>query len=402
MPDKYPFLIIGAGPAGLAAAIAFGKGAVLIERNPLAGKKLLLSGSGQCNFTNCLSTPDFIKACGKAGAFLKSAVYQYGSDFFIELLANAGCPSFIREDGKVFPASLKAVHVRDALLKTALDSGARIVYETSVNSVMQNKAGFFVGSDRQQFQAGKLLIACGGASWQQTGSQGDGYRFATGLGHTVNPLKPALASVETDLYDSFVHCAGSSISSARVEFITQKGKSKARGDLLFTHRGLSGPVILNNSHLLSRGDVIRIHLVPEAEILIPELLRHNPQKLLINALKPLPLTEAMLNSILHKLGIYADTPVYQINKKQQNQLICFLQSADFTVKQVEGLETSMSSAGGVALKEIDSHCMESRLVNGLYFAGEMLDYALPTGGFNIQAAFCTGYLAGKQALSDSY
>lgn len=399
--EEYPFVIIGAGPAGLAAAIAHGKGAVILERNPQAGKKLLLSGSGQCNFTNDLSQEDFVRACRKAGPWLKHALYNYDSGFFIELLAKAGCPSFAREDGKVFPKSLKAEHVRDALLKAALQKGAEIIYDLHVMSVQQTAKGFSLMTDEGAIHCTNLLLACGGSSWPQTGSTGDGYAFAKCLGHTISPVRPALASVETKQTDSFSHCAGSTVEGVKADFITMGKKHSDTGDLLFTHRGLSGPLILNNSHLLNKGDTIRVHLLPNAEKLVSEALQSNPKRNLINALKTLPLTEAILTSVLHHLGIYIDTPVRELNKKQTNRIIGFLQAAEFTVRQVETLETSMSTAGGVILKEVSSATMESKLVPGLYLAGEVLDYALPTGGFNIQAAFSTGFLAGASALQQS-
>ena len=393
-----PLIIVGAGPAGLAAAIAHGKGAVILERNKEAGKKLLLSGSGQCNFTNNLTNEDFIRACRKAGPFLKKAIYAHDSDSLIELLASAGCNSFIREDGKVFPSSLKAEHVRDALLKLALAKGAEFVYNISVLEIKKKKAGFHIQTDKYEYMAEKVLIACGGSSWPQTGSAGDGYTLAASLGHTINPVKPALASVETMQTDSFSHCSGSTVPNVKADFVTKTGKHSDTADLLFTHRGLSGPLILNNAYLLGKNDIVRLHLVPDAEEIVKQAIKEYPHKLAVNAFRSLPLTEATITSILHYLDIYIDTPVRDLNKKQINQFIGFLQAAEFVIKQVEGLETSMSSAGGVLLKEVNPATLESRLVPGLFFAGEVLDYALPTGGFNIQTAFSTGWLAGESSL----
>jgi len=393
-----PFLIIGAGPAGLAAAIAHGKGAVILERNCEAGRKLLLSGSGQCNFTNNHNNEDFIRLLRKAGAFLKKAIYAHDSSFFIELLSKAGCNSYIREDGKVFPSSLKAEQVRDALLKTALNNGAEIIYDVRVLTISGKKSTFLIETQSREYLAKQVLIACGGSSWQQTGSEGDGYTLAESLGHTINPIKPALASVETTQQEYFSKCAGSTLQDIKADFIAKTGKHSDQADLLFTHRGLSGPLILNNSHLLEKGATVRLHLVPEAEEIVKQTIQQYSHKLAVNAFKVLPLTEAIITAILHYLGINLDTAVRDLNKKQINRFIGFLQAADFTVRQVESLETSMSTAGGVLLKEVNPATMESRIVPGLYFAGEVLDYALPTGGFNIQTAFSTGFLAGENAM----
>lgn len=398
MSRTIPFAIIGAGPAGLAAAIAYGPGAVITERNREAGVKLLLSGSGQCNFTNKLGRDDFIRACRKAGPFLKPAFYAFDSRFFIELLEKNGCPSLAREDGKVFPASLKASDVRDALLQAALGQGARIMYGVQVLSVQKTELGFALKTGKGDILCWKLLLACGGASWPQTGSSGDGYSFAKELGHAISPLRPALASIETEGYGPFRTCAGNTLYNIKAEFITAQGKHKGSGDVLFTHRGLSGPLILDNSHLLEKGAVVRLHLLPEAEPAVNTILQSSPSKQVSNALKALALPSALLEAVLRSLQVKLETPAGKITRQERNRISSALQAWDFKVKAVESLRTCMSTAGGVALKEVNSAAMESRLVKGLYLAGEVLDHALPTGGFNIQIAFSTGWLAGKSAL----
>lgn len=392
-----PFIIIGAGPAGLAAAITYGKGAVILEGNSEAGKKLLLSGSGQCNFTNNLSNADFIKACRKAGPFLKHAVYAYDSKAFRDLLTAAGCPSLVREDGKVFPVSLKAEHIRDALLKAALGKGAEIVYKVHVSSISRIENVFALKTSSGEFRCRKLLLACGGSSWPQTGSRGDGYAYAEALGHTISPIKPALAAVEIESYGAFKQCAGNTIEQTKAQFLTPNKKYRDADDLLLTHTGLSGPLILNNSHLLAKGDIIRLHLIPDAEKLLAHAIHNAGSKQILNALKSIALPQAVMEAILLTLKINPETKAIALSKQQRNLIINALQSFDFRIKRVESLATSMSTAGGVLLKEVNSSTMESRIVNGLYFAGEVLDYALPTGGFNIQATFSTGWLAGRSA-----
>jgi predicted Rossmann fold flavoprotein len=394
-----PFAIIGAGPAGLAAAIAYGPGAVIIERNSQAGVKLLLSGSGQCNFTNTLSREDFIRACRKAGPFLKPAFYTFDNEYFISLLSEAGCRSFSRADTKVFPLSLKATDVRDTLLKVALHKGAEIVYNVHVLSITKTSKGFSVETSDGIIRSTKLLLACGGASWPQTGSSGDGYAFAEHLEHTISPIRPALAAVRVAQSKFFRSCAGNSLHDITATFVTGKGVFKDKGDLLFTHQGLSGPLILNNSYLFTSNDIIRLKLVPDAADRIDIIRRNYPNRNILNALKSLPLSEAVLSAVLTYLKIDPTTPLRTLSDRYFNKLSGYFHAADFTVSQVESLATSMSTAGGVLLKEVNSQTMESRLVPGLYLAGEVLDYALPTGGFNIQAAFSTGSLAGISALS---
>jgi len=406
--EEYPFIIIGAGPAGMAAAVAYGKGALILEKKLEAGKKLLLSGSGQCNFTNDLSPAQFIKSCRKSGPFLKHAIYNYGNVFFRDLLAKHGCPSFVREDGKVFPVSLKAKDVRDKMLDILYEKGADIYFNNPIYSIRYVKAGFLIKIYIDEKSRGlylatedvfaeKVLLACGGSSRWETGSFGDGHRFASALGHGINPIRSALANIDTFESDSFADCAGISLQNIRADFITKTGKYKDVGDLLFTNTGLSGPLILNNSYLLDEDDVVRLHLLPDTETRLAEILQSSQAKKLINALKPLPLPVALLQAILLFLKINLSSRISDLTRQQRNLFINSLQSFDFKVSKVESLATCMSSAGGVLLKEVNPATMESRLIPGLYLAGEVLDYALPTGGFNIQTAFSTGWLAGISA-----
>jgi len=366
----------------------------VLEGNAEAGRKLLLSGSGQCNFTNALSPGEFLRVCRRAGPFLKPSIYAYGSVFFRELLQKAGCPSLVREDGKVFPLSLDAADVRDALVRAALNAGTAFQFRTLVTGVEIVPDGFIVRAGAEVYHSPRLLLACGGASWPQTGSRGDGYAFAKKLGHTVNPIRPALANVETEEGAFFASCAGVSLPQVQTVFLTASGRHAAAGSLLFTHTGLSGPVILDNSHLLSAGDTVRLRLIPQAETLVRQVLSAGGKKTASNALKPLPLPASLINAILGLAGIPASTKASALTPQTVNRIIGFLDSLPLGISQVESLRTCMSTAGGVPLAEVDARTMQSRLVPGLFLAGEMLDYALPTGGFNIQAAFSTGFLAG--------
>ncbi len=191
--------IVGAGPAGLLAAIAHGAGALLLERNPDAGRKLLVSGAGQCNFSNNLSREDFLRACGRAANFLKPAIYQFGNEDFISLLAEAGCPTLIREDGKAFPASLRAADLRDALVRQVLARGARL--QTGVYIVDARRDGDFIltARDGRIIRCSRLILAGGGCSWPQTGSDGSVYDLARALGHSIVEPRPALASIDVEI-----------------------------------------------------------------------------------------------------------------------------------------------------------------------------------------------------------
>lgn len=395
LPLLYDRVIIGAGPAGLAAAISSTGTCLVLERNPSAGKKLLLSGSGQCNFTHDLSVEDFLARCGPFARFLKPSLYTFGPQSFIELLREYGCPSFIRDDGKVFPQSLQAADVRDALLSAAHAKGVKFAFGNLVSGVEANDGHWIITAEGGRYRSRKLVLAGGGASWPRTGSDGSCYTLARQLGHTIQEPRPALAALEVEGYAPFRDCAGIALPYARASFKGKHGKALARGSLLFTHTGLSGPLVLDNSHLLSAGDTVTLHLVDDADARILDLCGKHPTRLLPGALKALGIPEALLNAILSSSGVDCSHKCAELPRAERMKAARVLSAFPFTVRKLEDLTTAMLTAGGVPLSEVKAASMESRLRSGLYFAGELLDYNLPTGGFNIQAAFSTGWLAGR-------
>lgn len=394
-----PIIIIGAGPAGLLAAIAVGKQALVLERNPYPGKKLLLSGSGQCNFTNALDNDDFLFHLRSASHFLKPALYAFDKDAFIDLLAREGCGSAKREDGKYFPETKHSASVRDALYQAAVKSGAKFSFDTHVSSVSkQAGGGFAVKTDKTVISADKIILATGGKSYPQTGSDGLGYVIAKSLGHKIEPLTPALASVDLIPASRFTDCAGISLKNVPIAFCSPQGRIKDRGDLLFTHTGLSGPVILNNAFLIKAGSSIAISFVEGGAHKLQDLVLQEPKKSLQTALKAFALPTALIARILGYLAIDGSQQLAQLKSKDRNLLGAYLQNAVFHVKSVESFETAMATAGGIDLADIRIRTMESRICPKLYFAGEILNYHAPTGGFNIQLAASTGWLAGSSAV----
>ncbi len=391
-----PFLIIGSGPAGLAAAIAYGKGATVLERNSICGKKLLLSGSGQCNFTNDMAVPDFLEQCEPYSRFLKPALYHFDSQALISLLAERGCPAKVREDGKVFPASFRSSDVRDTLLRIAEDQGATFLYNHVATELKRGKDGFEIQTNQGVLLCQQLLIAGGGKSYPQTGSDGTAYALAESCGHHIIPPHPALAAIDVQGYGFYKSCAGISLPNIRIKI----GKQHYSGDLLFTHKGLSGPVIINNSHHLRDGMELRICFASEPDKKILALISSSPDRKLVNALKALNLPEALLSAILSTCEILPNIKAAELRAAERKRLSAYLDSAPFIISHVEGFATAMLTAGGVDRSEVNPKTMESRLVPGLYFAGEVLDYNLPTGGFNIQMAFSTGHLAGAKAKKE--
>jgi predicted Rossmann fold flavoprotein len=360
----------------------------------MAGKKLLLSGSGQCNFTNARPIQEFLKRCGTFSRFLKPALYAFSPDDFIRLLQQNGCESFARDDGKVFPKSLKASDVRDAMWRAAQANEAKIIYNCRITDIEARDGFRLTARDGRQFHTGKLIIAGGGASWPQTGSDGSAYELATQLGHAIRTPRPALAAISVEGQHLWRYCAGISLKDVYAVSHGKEGTKTARGDLLFTHSGLSGPLILDNSHLLARGDSIDLRLVENAGQRLPQMVTANPRKTLVNALKGFGLPQTLIHAILNSISVDPDITCANLTRADRVKIAGVLSALRFTVRDVESFATAMLTAGGVSLEEVKARGMASKLHTGLHFAGEVLDYNLPTGGFNIQAAASTGWLAG--------
>ncbi len=391
---RYDCVVIGAGPAGLAAASSSRVPCLVLERNSIAGKKLLLSGSGQCNFTHAGTVQDFLRVCGRFTNFLKPAIHAFSPERFVAWLRDNGCDSFARADGKVFPTSLKANDVREAMLRAALANGATFKYNCRIVKVEKAKRYLLTDSDGNTYLTRKLIIAGGGNSWPQTGSDGSCYEFARELDHTVKRIRPALAAVESSEIRYWKDCAGITLPDVGVAFLGEAGKMMARGSLLFTHTGLSGPVVLDNAHLLGGGDYMELRLVHNAEARLRELVTSNPRKTILGALKTLSLPERLLRNLLRIIEIAPDTKCAELLRGQRQRLAAALSAIPFLVSSVEGFDTAMLTAGGVSLEEVVARSLMSPMHQALHFAGEILDYNLPTGGYNIQAAASTGWLAG--------
>lgn len=380
-------IIIGAGPAGLAAAISAKVPALVLERNPFAGKKLLLSGSGQCNFTNALASEDFQNRLGDFKYFLKPAFYHFDNRALMDLLSDNGCEIFIREDLKVFPASLQSAGVRDTLLKLAQKQGQRIEYNSRVAGFHKDGTYFFLYTeDGRKYRCKKLILAGGGAAHISTGSDGNCYHLAAQSGHQIIPSRPALTNIIVKNFAAFKACAGISLKSAGLRL----GKHCYHGDLLFTHQGISGPLILDNSYRIQPGEIIRISFVPDdfGSLIVKQSAKKLSSFLQFTGL-PKALAQALLTHILAP-----DKPLQEYKLKDIRRICESLKQVPFEVKSLGGEGIAMGDFGGVSLKEIKAATLESKLVPGLYFAGEVMAYSLPTGGFSIQMAISTGMLAG--------
>lgn len=391
LKSKYNLCVIGGGPAGMMAAISAslkGKRVVLLEKNKSLGAKLLLTGGGKCNLTHTnLSNKDFVSKFQKQGDFLLSPLSVFGvketMEFFKEL------PLKVELDGRVFPKSEKARDVLDFFKKKLKENKVKVLLgvETANFQFKDGKIEKIVLRDKKEIFADNFLIATGGKAY--------GYELPKSIGHTITELKPALSPVQTK--EKWVSIL-KGLSLRKVGVSLNKNKS-IKGDVLFTHFGLSGPLILNLSERIKPRDKIFIDLFPDKSIddLNKDLLslfEKDSKKTIKNILSGL-VSSKLLDIVLNFSGINKDQISRNIKKEERRKLVKNLKKIEFNVVTVLGFEKAMVTKGGVSLKEIDSKTMQSKIMENLYFAGEVIDLNGETGGFNLQMCFTTGFVAGK-------
>jgi predicted Rossmann fold flavoprotein len=399
----YDTIVAGAGPAGLACALcAAEEGTVLlIEKNPDPGRKLRLSGSGKCNITHGGDIRSFFTRYGDHGAFLKPALLNFSNCHLIALLESYGIRCGEEPDGKVFPESRRAADVLNALLVAVQESGAVVRYSDPVQDAVKKEEIFKITTAGKRYDARALVIATGGKSYPGTGSTGDGYRLAEKFGHSIIAPAPALTPVFVASYP-FSDLTGISFSGAELSLFREGKKVRSHaGDLLLTHTGLSGPAILDFSRYIRSGDILRISFLPKEQrdgvsSDFSRTLNLSGTKMVKTVLAGYRLPERFLVRILEIAGIPPGTTCAHLSESARKRLIASLTDFPFTVSRLGGFDEAMVTSGGVSLAEINQKTMESRLVPGLYFAGEVLDIDGDTGGFNLQAAFSTGVLAGSR------
>ena len=389
-------LILGAGPAGLACGIAAascGKQVVLLEKNDRPGIKLRLSGSGQCNLTHGGPIEDFLNHYGgtKKNRFVKPALFTFSNTDTIQFFERHGVPMFERDDGKIFPYSLQSSDVLRVLTETFQTNGGDLRTGVAINAVGKTGEGFLAETNQGAFTSDQLVVATGGMTYPKTGSTGDGYRFAEQWGHAIVPPRPALTPVVVERYP-FTDAAGISFAEVPID-IYRSGKKlrQGHGDVLLTHHGLSGPGILDLSRFLEPQDTLRLPVCKNTNTLNAFL---NGKRLLKNALTPLGIPDRLLVLLLTELGISPESAAAEIDRNTRHRLEQALSGFPFVVEQLGGVDEAMATCGGIALGEVNRQTMESRLVPGLFFCGEVLDVDGDTGGYNIQFALSSGFLAG--------
>lgn len=401
-------IVIGGGAAGMLAALAAaeqGHGVTLLEQNEKLGKKLYITGKGRCNLTN-ISDMDTVRANVVTNPrFLYSAFSAFDNQDIIRILEEEGCPTKVERGNRVFPASDHASDVTKALEGRLKRLGVEIRLRTRASSLCCED-GVCRGvrlADGHGLEAGAVIVATGGCSYPSTGSTGDGFRFAGETGHTVTELRPALVPFETK--EPWVTALqGLSLRNVQVKVTKEKKTLYSEfGELLFTHFGVSGPTVLSASSVMGGKlpALLTIDLKPALgeEQLDQRILKDFSRavnKRLKNAaagLYPAKLLPVMLSVS----GLDGDKPVNEVTREERRRLLERTKALTMTLTGLRGFNEAIITQGGVSVKDVKAGTMESKKVSGLYFAGEVLDVDALTGGYNLQIAWSTGYLAGKSA-----
>lgn len=393
-------LIIGAGPAGLFTAITSkGLKVIVLEKNTSPGKKLLISGTGRCNITHDCKLTDFFDHYGVNHRFLKTALHGFTNSDLIRFFNQHGLETVVDKNGKVFPESQKASDVLEVLIDVCNKNRVEITCNQQIDEIKKTESGFDVKTSSGVFISRFLVIATGGMSYPATGSTGDGYQFAKLFGHSIVPPKPSLSPVFIRDY-TMASISGVSVQNKTVYLYRGDKKiTEHRGDIGFTHKGLSGPGILDFSRHILSNDILKINFIElKSDDFRNELIKVSEKEgktAIQTYLKKFDLPRSLVSLISKSINIEPETRLAELTKIQRNQMVAAFCEFPFTVEKVGGFNMAMVTAGGVNLEEVNPKTMESKLVPGLYFAGEVLDIDGDTGGYNLQAAFSMGYLVGK-------
>ncbi|PTX17954.1 hypothetical protein SAMN04488598_13617 [Halanaerobium congolense] len=402
---KVDLIIAGAGPAGLFAAIQAAednknKDILILEKNHSAGKKLLISGSGQCNLTHAGNIANFFNHYGDNFNFLLGPLYTFDNKMLMNFFKHRGIKFRKARGGKIFPASNKASDILDVLLKECNKKNIKIKYNTAVKNVSYNENlnHFEIKTTNRNYLSSYFLLATGGKSFPKTGSTGAGFKIAADLGHQIIDPRPALAPVIIKNYQ-FKSLSGISLRNKKISLYRNNNLLRSwKDDLLLTHRGLSGPGIINYSRYIKSGDIIKIKLLnynkEELEKNLIKKIEREGKLNLLNLLINYPLAQRLIEKILKMSEIDGSINAAHLNKKERKEIIEHFSSLEFEVKELAGFHQSMVTKGGIDLKEINPQNMESRIINNFFAAGEVLNIDGDTGGYNLQAAFSTAYLAG--------
>jgi predicted Rossmann fold flavoprotein len=406
-------VVVGAGAAGLLAAIHAaerGRRVLLLEKNRKPGVKILMSGGTRCNLTHAADERGIVAAYGPPGRFLHSALAALGVQETIDLFEAEGVPVKVEETGKVFPVSNKALDVLNALLRRLHRGGATLALEEPVRDLRAVPPGFALTTPSRVVSAGCVILTTGGQSYPGSGTTGDGYAFAARFGHTIVPPRPALVPITVDAA-CVAALRGVTLPDVGVRVLEGATTLQAgRGSLLFAHFGLSGPVILDLSRVVSghprpRSLALELDLLPGWKE--PELDEHlrvetaAVGKRQLAAVLAVHLPRRLCDALLPQAGLPMDRRADALSRPERARLVNCLKRLALPLTGTLGFGKAEVTAGGVALDEVDSRTMQSKRTPGLYIAGELLDLDGPIGGYNFQAAWSTGWLAGAAAAEGS-
>lgn len=405
---QYHTIVIGGGPAGLFAAGEIGKSnkkVLLLEKNQMAGKKLLISGSGQCNFTHAGEIEDFFGRYGKNDKFLKKAFKSFTNQDAMKFFEKLGVALEIRENQKVFPKSKKSSSILEALLLHCRKNNVTIKYEKKVSHLSVYDGIFTVETeDGKRYFSDHVIIATGGKSYPLTGSTGDGYGLAEMLGHVVVEPKPALTYVTTHEKD-FAALSGIAFPNAWMSvWRDEKKMFEKTGSVLFTHKGLSGPLILDSTRWIEAGDKVILNFMHPRTFeeirscFAEEIPSRGKEQILTYLTKEQGLIKSFAQLICQLAKVEEDKVCARMSKEERESIVNLLTKCPFNVSGLGGFHAAMVTVGGVSLKQVNPTTMESRKQKGLYFIGEVLDIDGDTGGYNIQAAFSMAHLCASHVV----
>lgn len=405
MINKYDVIVVGGGPAGMMAAGVAAKNSkkvLLLEKNDKLGKKLKITGKGRCNVTNIADAETFFENFSKNSKFMYSAFYTFDNYAVMDFFESLGVPLKTERGGRVFPVSDKAVDIVSAMERFLISNNVTVKNEKVIKINHENKKITGVDTTSNKYLTDCIIIATGGKSYQLTGSTGDGYKFAESVGHTVTEIKPSLVPVIIE--EKFCkELQGLSLKNAGLKLFTNnKLMYSDMGEMLFTHFGVTGPIVLSASaHVKSDNSYFVIDLKPALteEVLDKRILRDFEKyinKQFSNALNDL-LPKKMIPVIIELSGINPYKKVNEITKEERRKLVTTLKGLKLTISGLRSINEAIITSGGVSVTEISPSTMESKLIKGLYFCGEVIDVDAYTGGYNLQIAFSTGYLAGYSA-----
>ena len=401
----YDGIVIGGGPAGMFAAItaaANGSKVLLLEANDRLGKKLLITGKGRCNVTNDCQSQGVLQNVPRNGRFLYSALDAFGPSDIMAYFESNGCPLKVERGNRVFPVSDKSASVLEALKQGLRKTGVTVAYERALKILTDSCRVVGVKTTAREISCKWVILATGGVSYPATGSTGDGYAMAKALGHDVVAPEGSLVPLETQGHDA-QDMQGLSLRNVAVKLVDKKGKTiyKDFGELLFTHFGVSGPTVLSASAHL-RGDctlVIDLKPALDEQKLNDRILRDLEQyknRSMENALTDL-LPRSMIPVVLRRLSIDPAMQANALKKEQRRALVSLLKAFDFTITGKRPVAEAIITSGGIKVSQIDPKTMQSKVVESLYFAGEIIDCDAYTGGFNLQIAWSTAYAAAVAA-----